>query len=286
MGTPPNVILMGYLHDLYGRDIDFWRWMLMALPVGLVLLTVLFFLLRFIWVRQVGFAKSLGPFLEQKKRQLGPINSAQRMALIIFTLVCGLWIFKGLIHYMVGFQFLHDTVVAVLGMILLFVVPYDKHNRRTVLGAEDIGRLPWNIILLFGGGVALAKALEHVGLVQSLADALAQLQAQSFWFTVLGLAVISIFLTEVMSNMALSIVALPIFMKLAENSQIDPVWVGVPVAMCASMAFMMPISTPPNAIVFSSGFISMRQMLRAGFVMNWVAIATIMSVGWLLIQVL
>jgi len=225
-------------------------------------------------------------FIQERIEGLGCINNSQKITIAVFLFAACLWISKDLIHYLVGTEFLDDTSIAIVAGISLFLVPTSFQELAPVLNRKDIAHLPWDIVLLFGGGMALAGALKEVGLIQMITEYFVSLNFASPYWLIVTLATIALFLTEVMSNVALCVVALPMIMKLGEAQGLDPVIVAMPAALCASFAFSMPISTPPNAIVFGTQTITIKQMLRAGILLNFISLAITMTLGFSLMKVL
>lgn len=276
IGTPPNVVLMGYLDEIYGREVPFETWMIMVVPIAVCVLGVMLILIKKLFPFSLTIDKSFRVFLLEKIKDLGVINFKQKKTLIVFSSVCFLWVFKGLIHHLIGFSFLNDTSIAIYGGVSLFFLQ--------ILDKEDIPKLPWDIVLLFGGGMALAGTLNHIGVIKMATTALASLNFESPWTVILITSSSVLFLTEIMSNVALCVVALPLLMKLGETGGVPPLWVAIPATLCASFAFSMPISTPPNTIVFGTGRIQVKDMLKAGILLNIISIFTVMSVGWFLMK--
>jgi sodium-dependent dicarboxylate transporter 2/3/5 len=284
VGTPPNVVLLGYLQDLYGKEIHFSSWVFATAPLAILLLAVMLFILKSFYPFHLKIPKNFRVFLENQIQELGRINRKQMVTIGIFISTASLWIFKGLIHQIAGFSFLNDTSIAIFGGVLAFSIPTDLKSKKPVLEKKDISTLPWDIVLLFGGGMALAGALKEVGLIQMSTDYFASLEFSNTYMIIFTIAALSLFLTEIMSNVALCVVALPMIMKLGETQGLAPSLIAIPAALCASFAFSMPISTPPNAIVFGTNRITVKQMLKAGVVLNLIAIALTMTVGYHLIS--
>lgn len=280
IGTPPNVVLVGYLDELYGIRIDFWKWFLIIAPVATSLLFLQFKLLNFAFPYTVNVGRNFGSFVRHKLKELGSVSGEQKITLMVFCLTAFLWVFKDLIHYFAGKTLMSDTNIAIFGGLLLFLIPTSYKKPVPVLDKEDISFMPWNIILLFGGGMALAGTLQKIGLIELMTNTFATMDIQSAILLVTGLAMVTLILTEVMSNVALCVVALPVLMSLGQSQGISPVFVGLPAVIASSFAFSMPISTPPNAIVFGSNKIQMKDMLRVGIILNILGIACMMSIGW------
>ena len=284
VGTPPNVVFVGYLDKLYQLKIDFWRWMLAVIPVAMIILLANFFILRKLYPYKLELPIGFTLFIREKLTAMGVLNGPQKVTLAVFCLVCSLWVFKDLLHLLLPHPILNDTSTAILGGVLLFVLPAKQKESgwSTVLNVKDIPDLPWNILLLFGGGMAMAAALKDVGLIESATNYFATLNISSTWVLIAVLAAMTLFLTEIMSNVALCVVALPVIMNLGVAMNLSPITIALPAALCSSFAFMMPISTPPNAIVFGTGQVKTAQMMKAGVWLNLISVFVVMTLGhWL-----
>lgn len=283
IGTPPNVVFVGYLDELYKTKVDFYKWFLICAPSAMTILACMFWLLTKMFPFSVAIDEKFKSFVKRKISELGPINSAERVTMSIFCMTAFLWVFKGLIHYLIGATFLNDTSIAIMGGFLLFVVPKDK-NWKPVLRFKDISKLPWNIVLLFGGGMAMAFSLKEVGLIELVTESFTNLHFSHVYWMVFLLAFMTLFLTEVMSNVALCVVALPVIMEIGVSLGLSPIAVGLPSALCASFAFSMPISTPPNAIVFGTELVSVKNMMKAGLILNVLSVIVVMTLSWFLMK--
>ncbi|MGR8929008.1 MAG: SLC13 family permease [Gammaproteobacteria bacterium] len=286
IGTPPNVVFMGYLDEFYARKIDFWKWCVITVPLAVGLLIIMFYALKILYRFKVPIPPNFSGFVGERIAALGHIDRVQKITIGVFLLAITLWIFKDLINYLVRAEFLDDTSIAILAGVLLFLVPSSFQDLKPVLDKTDIALLPWDIVLLFGGGMAMAGSLKEVGLIQMTTEYFADFDFASPYWMIVTLAALALFLTEVMSNVALCVVALPMIMKLGEAQGLDPVIVAMPAAICASFAFSMPISTPPNAIVFGTNTITVKQMMKAGILLNMIALAITMTLGFYLIKLL
>jgi sodium-dependent dicarboxylate transporter 2/3/5 len=171
-----------------------------------------------------------------------------------------------------------DENVAILGAVLLFIIPANK-TKKPILNWSDTEKLPWGILLLFGGGLALAKMLEVNGIVSMVTDVLSSFSNDSLFLIIIVMVAITIFASELLSNLALVVICIPIVATFAKSAGLDILQLCIPLTLAASCAFMLPMGTPPNAIVFSSGFVSMGQMARAGFVLNVIGIILISVFG-------
>jgi sodium-dependent dicarboxylate transporter 2/3/5 len=188
-----------------------------------------------------------------------------------------LWIFKDLINDLTPVKY-DDENVAILGAVLMFIIPANK-TKKPLLNWSDTEKLPWGILLLFGGGLALAKMLEVNGIVALLTDVLESFNNESIFVIIVVMVAITIFASELLSNIALVVICVPIVAAFAKLAGFDILQLCIPLTLAASCAFMLPMGTPPNAIVFSSGFVSMGQMARAGLVLNIIGIILISFFG-------
>lgn len=288
IGTPPNVVFAGFMLDRYQIEVGFGEWMLIGVPFGLTLLAITYFLLTKVIINiqlpKIEGAKSL---ITNELSGLGKMKRAEKMVLAIFILTASLWMFKSQINSIVfGTNMLSNTSIAMLGGLLMFCLPVRLSSGEFILKWKAMKDLPWGILLLFGGGLSLAGGLESVGAIDLIGNYVANNLNTSVWVLVIGLATLSLFATEIMSNVALVTVLLPVVMGVGDQMGVSPFELAIPVTLAASCAFMMPISTPPNAVVYSSGQVKVGQMMRVGIVINLVTIVILSSlVYWLVLQV-
>ncbi len=280
VGTPPNVVLLGYLDDLYSRGFDFWRWLIIGVPVGVGVLISMFFLLLKVFPFSIPIDKKFKDFVKERYLKLGKLDTRQKITIGIFSTVCFFWIFKGLIHYLMNTQFLNDTSIAIAGGVLLFLFPPGKSEGKPILDIKDISHLPWNIVLLFGGGMAVAGALNEAGLIQLATSMIGGIEGIPDWLMISLVCFLALFLTEIMSNVALCVVALPVLMDLSVKMGYDPLLIGIPVALCTSFAFSLPISTPPNAIVFGTNEVKVKDMIKVGVILNVIGLIVVLALGY------
>jgi sodium-dependent dicarboxylate transporter 2/3/5 len=269
VGSPPNVLMAGLLEvEPYGIKISFMEWMKIGLPLSLIMMTIVF-LFFYIFL-----GKERKERIENVKQEKVPWTKNQIRVLILFLGVVLLWIFREAITSDDTGIAYTDEGVAVFGAILLFFLPGSEKEQK-LLTWSDTKKLPWGILILFGGGMALAKMLEVNGVIQELSGVFAS-YATAPLFVLLGiLVIIAIFGTEIMSNMALVNVFIPVVAAFALKSHIDPILLCMPVTLAASCAFMLPVGTPPNAIVFSSGELKISDMAKTGLVLNLVSVVVI-----------
>ncbi|HEX9802472.1 MAG TPA: SLC13 family permease [Gammaproteobacteria bacterium] len=271
IGTPPNAILAGVLEETTGRTIGFAEWMGFALPLALLMLAIAWLYLTRIAFpgHQTGSAKTR-ELLHEQLRQLGPTRWEEKWVLAVFTAVAAAWILRGLVD-VAWLKGVGDATIAMAGATLLFLIPSDWRQGRFLLDWESAVKLPWEIIILFGGGFTLASGFAESGLTAWIVTRLGLLEATPPWLLVAAVTLLVIFLTEVTSNTATATIVLPVMGALAAAMGMEAAELMIPAAIAASYAFMLPVATPPNAIVFSSGEVTIPQMARAGLWMNLIA---------------
>ncbi len=279
IGTPPNVVLVGLVKNILDQEISFAGWLIIGLPTVTIMLVLVYLMLtRVLFRHGIGKIDQADDFIKAELKTLGGWTKEQRWVAIIFSLTAICWIAKSQINTLIGFDLLNDTVTAMSGGLATFIVPINRKGKM-LMNWESMKKLPWGILILFGGGMALAKAMEEAGFVDQIGIVISQYDAMPVWLLLLILTALALFLTELMSNVALTTIAIPMVISIAGGLSVEPLLLAIPVAMATSCAFMMPISTPPNAIVFSSGYISIKQMVRAGFVLNLIAILVLFLAG-------
>lgn len=282
IGTPPNVAFTAFIEKKYGYSIQFADWIKLCLPMVVFLLIALYFILtKLLFKNDITHSEAAQMYIKKELQALGPITRAEKKVLAVFVTTALLWILKDVLMPMLPFK-LDDNMIAIFGAIALFAVPTNHHENGKsthLLIWPDTSKMAWGILLLFGGGIALAGSLEHTGVMEKLGHSLSSYTNQPAWMLVLIVVTLSIFLSEVMSNVAQVIILAPVLAALADNMGADPLLLGIPMTLAASAASMLPMGTPPNAIVFGSGHISLRQMLKAGLVLNLICILLISLFG-------
>ncbi|HRG10456.1 MAG TPA: DASS family sodium-coupled anion symporter [Cyclobacteriaceae bacterium] len=275
IGTPPNVVFVGLLDQFAHEKISFGKWMLVGLPLSIVVMGLGYFVLtRFIFPNKLHQISGADALIKNRLVDLGPMRKEEKLVLTVFTSTSLLWIFQQPLNMLLGSELLNDTNIGMAGGSLMFLVPASLKQFKFLLVWKDTEKLSWGILILFGGGLCLAQGLSSAGIIQAVGSYIAQ-QSQSVNWLLFGLIAASIFITELMSNVALVQIFIPVVFGIATNLGIDPILLGMPVAFGASMAFMFPVATPPNAIVFSSGHMKVKDMMRAGLVMNIIALLLI-----------
>lgn len=276
VGTVPNALMAAFMLDSYGREIDFARWMLVGVPLSMVMLPLSWFVLTKV-VFKVDFVTSGEARLELRrmKEEMGKITVPEIRVAIVFTCLAILWMTRPLLTNIPGLSALDDSGIAMAGALALFLVPSGSKEDPLLLRWQYAEKLPWGVLILFGGGLSLASAVSKTGLAQWLGMSLQAVGDLPLWIIVAAAAALIIFLTELTSNTATTATFLPVVGAIAIESGFDPIVLTVPVTLAASCAFMLPVATPPNAIVFGSGLLTIPTMARAGLALNLIGIALV-----------
>lgn len=285
IGTPPNVAYAAHIQDRFGYTVGFTDWMIVFMPLTLLLLLMLYWVLtKWLYPNHIKHSEAAKEYISNELKLLGKISISEGRVLFIFLLTVLLWILKDLINQWQSLVTLDDTMIALFGALLLFAVPAglsDKENSR-LLEWKDTQKMAWGILLLFGGGIALAKALEDARLLDAVGVYIASFSSNNILIMILVVTTLSVFLSELMSNVAQVIVFAPVISSVSIALKIDPLLLGIPMTLGASCASMLPMGTPPNAIVFASGLVRIKDMIKTGFVLNIICIILITLFCWLL----
>jgi solute carrier family 13 (sodium-dependent dicarboxylate transporter), member 2/3/5 len=292
VGTPTNVFFRGFMEEL-GQPISFFSWMATALPLVVVLLFATWGLLSFVFYRQASSFNLSREWVREEQLSLPPWSPAQFWVLAVFLCAALCWSLRELLiaqdFFAEAFPWarnVHDSMIAMAGMLLLLIVPV-PHPRssesiepyvrewRRVLDWDDLQKAPWGILLLLGGGLSLAKAIQTSGLSAEIASAAVYLKEIPVSLLVLVIISAVVFLSELASNVATATTVLPILAGVAQGLGIEPQVLLLPAILAASCGFMLPVATPPNAIVFGERQMTMRQMMSAGIVLDLICIAVI-----------
>ncbi|MGQ0628480.1 MAG: SLC13 family permease [Phycisphaerales bacterium] len=291
IGTAPNVIIRTYLERNCGTPISFAQWMVLAGPTSIILLVSAYFILTR-WCFPVSAAGSgTAPaadqraFIQARLAELGPVSRGEWSTLAVFLLAVLGWIFGKDLSHLIGAvrigkngepeHMIRDGVVAIAAALLLFIIPVNLKRATPVLDWESAKRMPYGVLLLFGGGMSLAEAMSSTGLSRALGDGLATLDTLHPFVLVLLVTAVCVFISELVSNTALAQTMQTVMGPAAAALGLGPAVLLMPTALGASCAFMMPAGTPPSAICFSSGCFTIRQMARAGLALNVVGVVTI-----------
>jgi solute carrier family 13 (sodium-dependent dicarboxylate transporter), member 2/3/5 len=284
IGTPPNVVFAGLLDQFFHQKLDFGKWMLVGVPLMLLLLAATYAILtKILFPNGIKNVKGSDELIAAKLIELGGIRREEKLVLLIFAITCLSWIFQQPINLLLGKDMLNDTNVAMMGGVLMFATPVDIKKMKFLLHWTDTEKMAWGILILFGGGLCLAQGLSNAGIIQVVGSVIAKQSPSTQWLLV-GLITASVFITELMSNVALVQIFLPVVFGIATSVGVNPILLGMPVTIGASMAFMFPVATPPNAIVFSSGYMKVKHMMKAGILLNIVSIILIYLASITLIE--
>ena len=269
VGTAPNAILVGNMQETYGTEIDFASWMLVGLP-----LTALMLPLAWVVLTRVAFKVDFHTSQEGRaelarmKEDLGPMSTPEKRVAIVFLCMALTWVTRPLLIKIPGLAALDDSAIAIAGAIALFVIPSGEKKDPLLLRWQYAEQLPFGVLLLFGGGMSLARQVADTGLAVWIGGTLEAVGSLPLPVIVIIAATMIIFLTELTSNIATTTTFLPVVGAVAIEAGFDPIVVAVPVTFAASCAFMLPVATPPNAIVFGSGMLTIPKRVRAGMMLN------------------
>ena len=281
IGTPPNALLAGFMAESYQVQIGFARWMIFGVPLVVLSLPLCWLLLTRV-LHPVRLAPIAGSddIIRRELSALGPLSPDEMIVGTITALTAASWIFRPVLEpYVPG---INDTTIAIAGALLLFLVPVDWRGGRFALAWKQAERLPWGVLLLFGGGLSLANAIQQTGLATWIGGSMEALGGWPILLVATAITAVIVFLTELTSNTATAATFLPVVAAVAVGVGADPLLLAVPTALAASCAFMMPVATPPNAIVYGSERLTIPQMARAGLLLNLLFIALIVGAMFVL----
>jgi sodium-dependent dicarboxylate transporter 2/3/5 len=282
MGTPPNGFMAGFVEQELGITITYARWLGIGLPITAVMLPLCWAYMVFVALpvrvsKVPGGASQIRAML----RELGPMSRPELSAVLIFALTALLWVTHGWVEDALGLPRVHDASIAIFGALLMFIIPSGKEHPRRIIAWEQAQTIPWGILLLFGGGLALASGVSNTQLDVWIGNQVAGMGNPGDLPLLGGVCTLIVFLTEMTSNTATTSTMLPVFTALAEGLGIAPIKLVLVATLGASCAFMLPVATPPNAIVFASGKVTIKQLAKVGFGLNLIAIVVITLVVWL-----
>lgn len=284
IGTPPNTILAGQLRELFDIDLSFAGWMLFGVPLSLVLLSIAwFYLVTFAFplkLKQIPGGKEV---IDGEKRELGRISNDEKMVLTVFSLTALAWILRSFVLQEYVHPNINDAMIAIAGAVVLFMIPSFKYQGVKLMNWDTAKNVPWGILILFGGGLAIAGGFTETGLDLWIGSQLTVMAGVQFVVIVLAVTTLVIFLTEITSNTASATMLMPIMASFALAIDVHPFAMMIPAAVAASCAFMLPVATPPNAVVFGSGYLKMGDMVKAGIWMNLISILIVVTFIMLLL---
>ena len=288
IGTPPNVFMASFLADNYDVNIGFGQWMAVGLPLSLVFLVIAWFLLTKVLFRsdltEVEGGRDL---IDRELAGMGPMNRGEKVVGVVFVVTALAWMFRSfytprLANVFPSAEGIDDAGIAIAAAVALFIIPVDYSRGIFALDWETAKQLPWGVLLLFGGGLSLAAAVSENEVDVWIGEQVQALGTLPSLLLVAATAVIVLFLTELTSNTATAAAILPILAGVGTGLGFSPLALVVPAALAASCAFMLPVATPPNAIVFGSGHVTIGQMVRGGVWLNLIGIVLITACVYLL----
>ncbi|NQV87384.1 MAG: DASS family sodium-coupled anion symporter [Woeseiaceae bacterium] len=288
IGTPPNGLLVGFMAENYGIEISFARWMIVGIPITAIMLPLAWLVLtRIVFQVNIPASAAVDKHLGDMRATLGSITTPEKRVAMVFAAVIFSWMLLRPLMKSVGLDAISDAGIAMTAALLLFLLPSGDLTRPQLMTWNDTIRLPWGVLILFGGGLSLAAAVKNSGLALWLGEGLAPLNVFGTVALVVAAVALVIFLTELTSNLATAATLLPVVGAIALQVDLPPIVLTVPITIAASCAFMLPVATPPNAIVFATGAISIPQMVKAGFVLNilgivMVTLIALFAAPWLL----
>jgi sodium-dependent dicarboxylate transporter 2/3/5 len=289
VGTAPNVFVVSFVANQMGREISFLTWMMFGVPVVLLLLPMVWWLLvRIVYPVGVESLFAVDSSLERLREELGPLSVAEKKTLVVFLLTALAWVTRPLLNDLqIGGSMplagLTDSGIAVIAALSLFVIPVDMRQWQFLMDWQTAVKLPWGLLILFGGGLSLAAAMDNSGFSEFLGTRAMGLEPLAGVLIVALVTGLMIFLTEITSNTATTATLIPVLFAISGSLGLDPYYLIIPAGIAASCAFMLPVATPPNAIVFGSGQVTVPQMTRAGFWLNLMSIILITTLTYLVI---
>ncbi len=294
IGTPPNAVLAATASETLGVTIGFLDWMMVGVPIAVVFLPIGWLLLTRVLYRPGELRGDAGDVLGVERQKLGPMSRAEWLVAIVFVLAAIAWVMRapkqiGDLH-IPGIQsfapWVKDSTIAMAAALVLFVVPTSWRRYEFALDWQSANKIPWGIIVLFGGGLSMARAMSKTGLAEWIGSGVSQLESWPVWLVLGGVTLLFLFLTEVTSNVATATMAMPIMAGAASGLGIAPLQMMATAALAVSMAFMLPVATPPNAIVFASGYVTVPQMAKVGIWFNLISAVLVTIAASLLVPIL
>ncbi|GAA4645786.1 SLC13 family permease [Pontixanthobacter gangjinensis] len=285
IGTPPNLVFAGYIQEVYNIDISFFQWLKFGLPISIILLII-----SWLYITNIAFSFKQNQFpggreeIEKLISELGPMKREEKIVSIVFAITAICWITRSFIleKFLPGID---DTIIAMVAGITLFTIGSGTEGKRIINWKEAV-KMPWGIILLFGGGMALASGFEVTGLAEWFGLQMTLLYALPLLLLILIVIFSVNFITELTSNLATTAMLLPILAPIAIKLDLNPYMLLVATTVAASCAFMLPVATPPNAVVFGSGYLRIPDMVKTGIWMNLISIILLTAMVYLLLPYL
>jgi len=284
IGTPPNALLAGFVLENYNIEISFLDWMMVGVPIMLVSLPLMYVILtKFVYPIRIKELPGGKELIQSQMERLGNISNQEKKVAVVFVSAALLWMFRPLLSSVV--PGLSDAGIAIGAAVAFFMIPANSEENRFLLKWSDTKRLPWGVLILFGGGLSMASAISSTGLATWIGSGIGSLNTWPIILIILIVIALIVFLTEMTSNTASTAAFLPILASVAIGLGENPFLLAIPTVLGASCAFMLPVATPPNAIVYGSGKISIPEMSKAGLWLNimfilLLTLASLTLVSW------
>ncbi|MCK4622192.1 MAG: DASS family sodium-coupled anion symporter [Desulfuromonadales bacterium] len=285
IGTPPNTILAGYLQKTYGYEITFVDWMKVGVP-----LVVIFLPLCWLWLIKIANPMKLKKvpggrdMITRELKEMGAMSAGERWTALVFCLTAFGWIFRTKLGFIFPYpKLVTDAAIAMTGAIALFLIPINMKKNEFVMDWHWATKMPWGVLILFGGGLSMAAGFKATKLAEWIGSQVGLLENAPIFILIFAVTTLIIFLTELTSNTATSAMVMPILSAVAIGLGQSPLLLIIPAAVAASCAFMLPVATPPNAIVFGSGYVTIPQMAKSGFGLNLIGIALVALLTYVLV---
>lgn len=282
IGTPPNALLAGFFSESYGVEVGFAQWMIVGLPLVVVALPLVYIALTTVYPIELDELPGGTAIIDEERAQLGTVSKAETRVAAIFALTALLWMTRPLLSDVI--PGLSDAGIAIGASLTLFVVPSGTED-RALLSWDDAENLPWGVLLLFGGGLSLASAISETGLAKWMGQGVSTLEGSPVLLVLVCTVALIVMLTEITSNTATTAAFLPILGAVAVGLGQNPFLLAVPAALGASCAFMLPVATPPNAIVYGSDLLSIPEMSRVGLWLNVLFIIVVTGLAYALMGI-
>lgn len=287
IGTPPNSVMLAFLNETYQIDIGFFQWMKMGVPFAIILLAITFLCItRLFFPNHLGRIGGSAAIIEQELDKLGPMRKGEKVVLAIFLCTALAWMLRSYLNGLFPDITLTDTTISVVAALAMFIIPLDFRSGQFPLVWNDTARLPWGILILFGGGLALASGLAQSGFIDMIGEYISNQKDWSMWVVTAVLIFLMLFMTELMSNVALVTILVPLVVGISIGMDVPILQMVIPVTLASSCAFMLPMATPPNAIVFASGHVRVDQMARIGIVLNLIGVGLLFALAYYIVPLL
>lgn len=278
IGTPPNTVMVGFMEQEYQTNISFLKWMMIGFPFSCLMIGIIYFVLtKFAYPNNLGKRDVAKTIINDQLNNLGKLQATEKRVLLIFAATIFLWMFRTYVNEWLPFIKLSDAGISMLAALALFTIPFKFNRSEFILEWKDTVKLPWGILILFGGGLALASGLSGAGVIDFIGEVVSS--NKTLTAVVVGsiLIAVMLFMTELMSNVALVAIFAPVIAGIAIGLDQKILYLLIPITMASSCAFMLPMATPPNAIVFASGHIKVHEMAKAGIYLNIISILILIA---------